>query len=513
MTIVGRKAAGWLFGVLVLAGCGGAGEGDADPGNSAPGAAGIGADLVVRNVTIVSPDSAHSGADSWVAVSDGRIAATGTGSPPAARKVIDAEGRYLTPGLIDSHVHLAAVPGMAYPPPAALQHLVDVYAAQLPRSYLYFGYTTLIDLAVMDRGFLDRFESQPRHPDLFHCDGPLVLANGYPMAFLPPETRFDYSPNFLYDARQADRIPGEFRPRDHTPAAAVARVAEHGGICVKTYWETGFGPLSGLPTPTETLIAEVIDAAREHRLVVTMHANSLDGHRFATDAGVDVIVHGLWNAPAGTAGAPHESVTAVLDATLAKDIGYMPTMQVLAGMGLMFDPDFLDDPMLAAVLPGELIDWYRTPDGRWFAEELGAEFGDMDDAQIRAHFETGFSAHDTSRKTAGYLAARDGRLLFGSDTPSSPTYGNPPGYNGYLEMQNLVAAGVTLPQLLAMATIENAKAFGLDDRYGTVEPGKVANLLLLQENPLETVEAWASIETVILHGEPLDRASLAARGR
>ena len=499
MRIRARRPAGLLFAALALAACDSAREESAE--------------LLIRDVTIISPELGEPVVNGWVTVANGNVVATGTGTPPAAATVIDGEGRFLTPGLIDSHVHLASVPGMTFPPPAELEALVHAYAEQLPRSYLYFGYTTLIDLAVMDRDFLDRFESRPLHPDLYDCDGPLAMANGYPMAFLPPETRFVHSPNFLYDERQAEGIPDAYRPEDHTPAAAVARVAGHGGICVKSHWETGFGPLSGLPTPTEEMFAEVIDASRAHGLVVTLHANSLEGHQFATAAGVDVIVHGLWNAPAGPDAALHEDVTDVLDATLAKDIGYMPTMQVLEGMGLMFDPGFLDDPLLAAVLPGELIEWYRTPEGRWFAEELGAEFGGMEDADIRDRYESGFGALETSQKTVGYLAARGGRLLFGSDTPSSPTYGNPPGYNGYLEMQNLVEAGVSLSQLLAMATIENAKAFGLEDRYGSIEPGKIANLLLLQRNPLDTVDAWNSIETVILHGKPIDRESLAAASR
>jgi len=50
--------------------------------------------------------------------------------------------------------------------------------------------------------------------------------------------------------------------------------------------------------------------------------------------------------------------------------------------------------------------------------------------------------------------------------------------------------------------------FGLQD-LGTVEPGKIANLLLLCADPLASVEAWNEIETVILHGELIPRESLA----
>ena len=129
---------------------------------------------------------------------------------------------------------------------------------------------------------------------------------------------------------------------------------------------------------------------------------------------------------------------------------------------------------------------------------------------MRAIYEEGGGARGASRRTVNYLAERDARFLFGSDTSSTSTYGNPPGYNGYLEMKLLVEAGVSLRQLLVAATIANAEAFHLDDRYGTVVPGKIANLLLLEENPLESVEAWDTIHAIVLHGEWITRTSLSA---
>jgi hypothetical protein len=177
-------------------------------------------------------------------------------------------------------------------------------------------------------------------------------------------------------------------------------------------------------------------------------------------------------------------------------------------MELMFKAGFLEDPALAAVLPAALIDWYRTPDGRWFADELRAEFDGLPDERIAAIYEGEDGPLSMSNATVAYLAERDARFLFGSDTPSSPTYGNPPGLNGYLELQNLAAAGVSPRQLLVAATIANAEAFKLDDRYGTVEVGKVANLLLLTDNPLQSATAWDTIETVVLHGAPVERGAL-----
>jgi imidazolonepropionase-like amidohydrolase len=67
-------------------------------------------------------------------------------SPGAAVEIIDGRGLYLIPGLIDSHVHTGDLPGLESPQPQAHTEMVRAVSEQVPRSYLYFGYTTLIDL-------------------------------------------------------------------------------------------------------------------------------------------------------------------------------------------------------------------------------------------------------------------------------------------------------------------------------------------------------------------------------
>ena len=71
-------------------------------------------------------------------------------------------------------------------------------------------------------------------------------------------------------------------------------------------------------------------------------------------------------------------------------------------------------------------------------------------------------------------------------------------------------AAVSPRAVLEAATINNARQFGLAGDYGTVETGKIANLLLLTANPLDGVEAWRSIETVILRGEAHARETFKA---
>ena len=111
-----------------------------------------------------------------------------------------------------------------------------------------------------------------------------------------------------------------------------------------------------------------------------------------------------------------------------------------------------------------------------------------------------------------YFVDNGGTLLFGSDTPSDPTFANPPGLNGRIEMDRWIEAGVSPSQLFRAATLGNAEFFGLADEIGTVEVGKRADLLLLLENPLESVAAYDTIQRVILGGKVIERSSLSALG-
>jgi imidazolonepropionase-like amidohydrolase len=109
------------------------------------------------------------------------------------------------------------------------------------------------------------------------------------------------------------------------------------------------------------------------------------------------------------------------------------------------------------------------------------------------------------------MAAHKARILFGTDTPSAPTYANPPGLNGWMEMRRLIEAGLTPAQVFRAATLSNAAALGLSQEIGTVQPGMRANLLLLRMDPTQTIQAYDEIVKVILHGRVLDRAELAAK--
>lgn len=462
----------------------------------------------IVGATVLSPERRDEGRRLNVLIEGERIAALAEALPAGARqdaRVVDAAGMFLIPGLIDSHVHLVSTPG--FTPAMGFTHpgLVAAYQAQLPRSYLRYGYTTVIDLNITDRALVKNFEAAPAHPDLYHCGPSLPMANGYPTQNVPPEFRFRIFTNFLYDPLQAGRMPADIDPREHTPEAAVERVGQRGGICVKTYFERGFGRDRDLPVPTLEQMVRVSRAARAAGIPVLLHATSLEAQRFGVAAGVSVFAHGLWNwgDANGSASLPGP-IAELLDTIAARRIGYMPTMQVIGGLRTLFEPGGFDDPGVRRVVPKSLLAWYRSPQGRWYRDELAAG---ATDEQMLARYDV---ALGQAGRVVAYLARKDARFLFGTDTPSGPTAGNLPGLNGYLEMQHLAAARMSLRQIFEAATLNNAQAFGLDAQVGTIAAGKRANLVLLARSPLESVEAYDSIRAIWIGGRQFDPAALDA---
>jgi len=77
-------------------------------------------------------------------------------------------------------------------------------------------------------------------------------------------------------------------------------------------------------------------------------------------------------------------------------------------------------------------------------------------------------------------------------------------------MHRLVAAGMTPAQVLRAATLANAEALRMTKDLGTVQAGKRANLLLMRDDPMHSVDAYASIVKVVVGGRMLDASELVA---
>ena len=462
----------------------------------------------ITDVFIVSPENLDHIEKGSVLIEDGRITKVDRNSSakaPAGATVFSGKGQYLIPGLMDSHVHLASVPGMVEPYPN--QAMIQAYFDQLPRSYLYYGYTTLVDLVVTEPQVLENFRKSPLHPDLYDCGGALAFANGYPMSFAPPETRFKPFPNFIYDPNQAGKIPAEYKPEDHTPAADVEKVKKSGAVCVKTFFERGFADDKNLPVMSAEAMSEIRKAATADGLVLMIHANGFEAQKFAEEGNADVIVHGMWHwGKLDPSPEVPDEIKQVLDRIVGKRIGYQPTLQVLYGEEAYFDHAYLKMEAIPKVIPAEMLKWFSSPDGQWFGKEVNWQH-QSDDAMVKMMEDDWLRR---VRQATAYLASKNANFLFGTDTPSAPTYGNLPGLNGYLEMKQLHNAGLSLAQIFKAATISNAREFKMESQIGSIEAGKVANLVLMKKSPLETVDAYDSITTIWVHGKEIPRERLAA---
>ena len=460
---------------------------------------------IIENVTVISPERARPLLHANVLIRNGRIAEFGRHlvAGPGVRRM-DASGRFLIPGLIDSHVHVghsAALDGEAI---EAHPELWDAYRAQLPRAYLAFGFTSVVDLdlAPSDQAW---FESTGLHPRLYSCGRGIKVAEGYGASIVPRASSPKF-PNLVYEPREASHWPESLNAADYTPERAVSRSADARSICAKAFVESGFGVFNWPYLHAETL-RRIHDAASARKLVLMVHANGVDSWRIALDAHADVIAHGLWiwrGDPTNTV-VPEEARKAITDAA-SSHTRVQPTLQVVAGERAFFDPALLDDPRLALALPSTVIDYLRSTDGVRAREALLADYRK---AAPAPGFEQLLAA-TIERTHATFKLMLEDRvpLIFGSDTPAGDGFGNPPGLNGRLEMQQWAELGAPLALILRAATLENAIALRVADSLGSIQVGKRADLLLLARNPLDDISAYDSIETVFLNGVPITRDSL-----
>ena len=469
-------------------------------------------DIVIEHVTVISPERDRPLTGASVVIRDGRILAVGRDVrvPRDARR-INGRGRFLIPGLVDSHVHVGTVAALD---DDAIDHhpdLVDAYRAQLPRAYLAFGFTTLVDLD--DRAEARAtFTATPLHPSLYHCGRAVRIPGGYGARRIASDAAEHDYPSLVYEPTQSEHWPRTLDPAQHSPASVVRRIAADGAICVKVFVESGFG-MFDWPVPLAATLDSLRAEATRQKLKLVVHATSADAWTSALHAHADVIAHGMWHWPGPRANAtPPVQARAVIDSVGLAGIRVQPTLRVLRSEQSLFDWGLLDDPRLTYALPGAMLSYLRTTEAEASRRSLAATY---EQAAIGAGESGARALIDTANVRAmnTFRLMRDANvpLIFGSDTPSGEGIGNPPGLNGRLELQHWADAGIPLRQILRAVTLANAEAFGLEREIGSVEPGKRADLLLLSANPLVSIAAYDSIETILLNGLPLPRATLKTR--
>jgi imidazolonepropionase-like amidohydrolase len=164
--------------------------------------------------------------------------------------------------------------------------------------------------------------------------------------------------------------------------------------------------------------------------------------------------------------------------------------------------------LMTARLPSELgMGWREDPHARFLSPEERRYFEleeetyarDLGDAEEQA------PVSRWARQATGVMHRVGVPMLAGSDAGASGIFW---GIGLHQELELLVSAGLTAADALRAATLGPAEFLGATDSLGTVEPGKVADLVLLEANPLEDIRNTQRITAVVANGRLLDRAAL-----
>lgn len=186
---------------------------------------------------------------------------------------------------------------------------------------------------------------------------------------------------------------------------------------------------------------------------------------------------------------------ATLFALLAKNHTWQcPTLVWERGGNLIDQTDFAHDTR-ARYAPA----YWKDVTWKRFTEEIVHGFNTEDIAIRRRFVEKELEVVNAMHR-AGIP------FLAGTDTP--PGVYIFPGFSLHEELQRFVAAGFTPMEALQTATINPAKFLGMDDRLGTIEKGKLADLVLLDANPLDDIRNTQKIAAVVVNGRYLSRGEL-----
>lgn len=420
---------------------------------------------VIANVTVIDVEVGAALPGRWVRIEDGVIAnIKGAASPElmADATVIDAEGKYLIPGLFDAHVHFSPTP--------------ETYGPLL----VAHGVTCVRDLGAMTEAII-ALRDASRTSDVV---APEIICAGAIIDGDPPVWPFSEPCDTEEEARAAvnklhkagvDQIKVYSKLKAEVYRAAVDEAHKLGLKAVGH-------------VPDEVSFDQVI-AARQDSLEHMMGVDKLLLD-ITNDAITDEDKQHPWHAFRGFLNydkADKTKLRAGLQRLKDANIAVCPTVAVLAGIARVGADDAESDANLQYV-PAHMRAFWSNP--------AYAEFAAANRAVLPSFI-----------KLVGELHKAGVTLMVGTDLANAYVFA---GSSVHDEMAFFAQAGIPPADILRAATIVPAKFCGVDDRLGSIALGKAASLALLGANPLENIDYVRRIEGVFLRGRYFDRAALDA---
>lgn len=421
---------------------------------------------VISGATLIDGTGRPPLPDATVVIEGERIREVGP-SPsiriPDGARIIRATGKFILPGLIDTHVHLEMV-GLSdigeLPEEWSVPAKVRELAVMNARLDLLAGVTTVRDLG-STRALLqvrDAINSGV-------LPGPRIIASGMQLVRKAPGTGAD-SIFLEYDG------PAEAREK-------VDSLRRLGADVIKIRLTRS------RPLPSLREVRAIVEEAHLLGLQATVHTDvpADDLVNLAIEAGADGIEH---NAPLRSQG----------DEILARMAE--GGMSLMAGAGAFYiqriDTTGLIgrfDPVQTRLLPADVISALRNGIDSLNRQTLQMRRSGWNPVQRQA----GFISEMERARRAGVP------LVFGTDCGA---YGSMHGEQ-YKALWGESQMGSSPMQAILMATRDAAKAIGKSDEIGTVEAGKLADLILLNADPLQDLRRLGEIFLVIKGGKVYDR--------
>jgi imidazolonepropionase-like amidohydrolase len=437
------------------------------------------ADLLIRSATIIDVRDGTLIPDRSIVIRGREIVAVGPGDLGrryTAAHTVDAAGRFVIPGLWDMHVHFGGG-----------NELVAENQALLPL-YVAHGVTTVRDAAADLAGHVLAWRRAIAEDALV---GPTILTSGPKLEGYRPswkgtlEVGTPEEVASALDRLQAMRVDFvKITDNTLTPEMYLVAVRE--------------ATRRGLRTSAHVPMALTIEQVTSAGLTSIEHLDYLlkAGSAAETQVAADYVAGRLTYGEAAqalAAGFDRERAMRAYRGLATRGTFVTPTLNGSRIIAYLDRDDHSRDSFLAYIGPGLRATY------AWRVERAA-----KDDA---AAIERRHRRYELLETVLPMLQAAGVSILAGTDAGYLNSF-NYPGLGLHEELALFVECGLTPLQALQASLLAGPRFFGLERRYGSIEPGREADLLLLERNPLEDIHATRSIEGVVLHGRYLDRPAL-----